>query len=92
MPIAVPAPGSDGPAKGPIKQPEVGLTVGLTPRISPNGLIFVDLNVERASVVKRLLARRGEWVRYSTPDPGGAEYLAVCVPAFSHQSVHRDED
>ena len=53
MPIAVPAPGSDGPAKGPIKQPEVGLTVGLTPRISPNGLIFVDLDVERVSVVKR---------------------------------------
>jgi len=32
----------------------------------------------------------GEWVRYSTPDPGGAEYVAVCLPAFSPQSVHRD--
>jgi mannose-6-phosphate isomerase-like protein (cupin superfamily) len=32
----------------------------------------------------------GEWVRYSTPEPGGAEYLAVCVPAFSASTVHRD--
>ncbi len=33
----------------------------------------------------------GEWIRYSTPEPGGAEYIAVCVPAFSPQTVHRDE-
>ncbi len=32
----------------------------------------------------------GEWVRYSSPDPGGAEYIAVCVPAFSPELVHRD--
>ncbi len=32
----------------------------------------------------------GEWVRYSTPDEGGAEYIAVCVPAFSPETVHRD--
>ena len=33
----------------------------------------------------------GEWVRYSTPGPGGAEYIAVCAPAFSPATVHRDE-
>lgn len=33
----------------------------------------------------------GEWVRYSTPN-GGAEYIAVCLPAFSMETVHRDED
>jgi mannose-6-phosphate isomerase-like protein (cupin superfamily) len=33
----------------------------------------------------------GEWVRYSTPETGGAEYIAVCLPAFSPYSVHRDE-
>jgi mannose-6-phosphate isomerase-like protein (cupin superfamily) len=33
----------------------------------------------------------GEWVRYSTPEEGGAEYVAVCVPAFSMETVHRDE-
>jgi mannose-6-phosphate isomerase-like protein (cupin superfamily) len=32
----------------------------------------------------------GEWVRYSTPDPEGAEYIAVCLPAFSPGTVHRD--
>jgi mannose-6-phosphate isomerase-like protein (cupin superfamily) len=32
----------------------------------------------------------GEWVRYSTPEDGGAEYVAVCVPAFSMDTVHRD--
>src|SRR5438552_6961691 len=37
-----------------------------------------------------VLARRGEWVRYSTPEPEGAEYLAVCLPAFSPETVHRD--
>lgn len=33
----------------------------------------------------------GEWIRYSTPGPDGAEYVAVCVPAFSPATVHRDE-
>jgi mannose-6-phosphate isomerase-like protein (cupin superfamily) len=33
----------------------------------------------------------GEWVRYSTPGPDGAEYVAVCLPAFSPRTVHRDE-
>jgi quercetin dioxygenase-like cupin family protein len=37
-----------------------------------------------------IVARPGEWVRYSTPDEGGAEYLAICLPAFSPQTVHRD--
>jgi quercetin dioxygenase-like cupin family protein len=36
-----------------------------------------------------VLARAGEWVRYSTPE--GAEYVAVCLPAFSPDTVHRDE-
>jgi quercetin dioxygenase-like cupin family protein len=33
----------------------------------------------------------GEWVRYSTPAPDGAEYIAICLPAFSPATVHRDE-
>jgi ethanolamine utilization protein EutQ (cupin superfamily) len=37
-------------------------------------------------------APRGEWVRYSTPLEGGAEYVAVCVPAFSPHTVHRDAE
>jgi len=34
----------------------------------------------------------GEWVRYSSPDPEGAEYVAVCLPAFSPATVHRDDE
>ena len=34
----------------------------------------------------------GEWVRYSSPRAGGAEYVAICLPAFSPQTVHRDDD
>ena len=39
-----------------------------------------------------VVAQKGEWVRYSTPFPEGAEYIAVCLPAFSMESVHRDEE
>lgn len=38
-----------------------------------------------------VIAHTGEWIRYSTPEAGGAEYIAVCVPAFSMETVHRDE-
>ncbi len=37
-----------------------------------------------------IIAHRGEWVRYSSPGEEGAEYVAVCLPAFSMETVHRD--
>jgi mannose-6-phosphate isomerase-like protein (cupin superfamily) len=37
-----------------------------------------------------VVTHAGEWVRYSTPEPEGAEYVAVCTPAFSPDTVHRD--
>jgi mannose-6-phosphate isomerase-like protein (cupin superfamily) len=37
-----------------------------------------------------VIAHPGEWVRYSTPEPEGAEYIAVCLPAFSPETVYRD--
>lgn len=37
-----------------------------------------------------VIAHAGEWVRYSSPGPDGAEYVAVCVPAFSPDTVRRD--
>lgn len=52
----------------------------------PDGAITA-LDVHAGQAV---IARRGEWVRYSTPGPDGAEYLAVCLPAFSPDTVHRD--
>jgi mannose-6-phosphate isomerase-like protein (cupin superfamily) len=54
------------------------------------------VRVEHASGVidvragQAIIAEPGEWVRYSTPDPEGAEYIAVCLPAFSPDTVHRD--
>lgn len=38
-----------------------------------------------------VVAHAGEWVQYSTPQADGAEYIAVCLPAFSMETVHRDE-
>lgn len=38
-----------------------------------------------------IIAHRGEWIQYSTPLPEGAEYIAVCMPAFSLETVHRDQ-
>jgi mannose-6-phosphate isomerase-like protein (cupin superfamily) len=46
-----------------------------------------ELDVHAGQAV---VAHAGEWVQYSTPNPEGAEYIAVCVPAFSMQMVHRD--
>ena len=39
-----------------------------------------------------VIAHPGEWVQYSTPEEGGAEYIAVCLPAFSPYLVHRDDE
>ncbi len=46
--------------------------------------------VIEAHAGQAIIAHRGEWVQYSTPGPEGAEYIAVCVPAFSPKAVHRD--
>ena len=45
----------------------------------------LDVNAGQA-----VIAHSGEWIRYSTPMDGGAEYMAVCLPAFSMDTVHRD--
>ena len=46
--------------------------------------------VHQVSAGQAIIVKRGEWVRYSTPSPEGAEYIAVCLPAFSPAIVHRD--
>lgn len=46
-----------------------------------------DLDVVAGQAVQ---VKAGEWVRYSTPDPAGAEYVAVCLPAFAPELAHRD--
>lgn len=58
------------------------------------GEVVVESRDAAALVVRSgqaVHAPAGEWVRYSTPDPAGARYLAVCVPAFSLGRAHRDD-
>ena len=43
------------------------------------------------SAGQAIITHAGEWIRYSTPDNEGAEYVAICLPAFSPATVHRDE-
>jgi len=50
-----------------------------------------DKGVLDVAAGQAVVASPGEWVRYSTPGPEGAEYVAVCLPAFSPTTVHRDE-
>ena len=58
-----------------------------------SGTVLVEHSggVIRATAGEAVHSAIGEWVRYSTPDPGGAEYIAVCWPAFSPDTVHRGE-
>jgi quercetin dioxygenase-like cupin family protein len=63
---------------------EITVVLRGTLRVQHQGGVM-DVNAGQAVVT-----RPGEWVRYSTPLPGGAEYVAVCLPAFSPDTVHRD--
>ena len=80
-----------------MKSPEGWVEPGQTPEFDEytlvlSGLLRVEtkaglLQVEAGQGVH---APKGEWVRYSTPFSGGAEYVSVCLPAFSPKTVHRD--
>jgi len=57
-----------------------------------NGMLKVEsrTGVIEVRAGQAVIAHRGEWVRYSSPGPDGAEYVAICLPAFSPETVHRD--
>ena len=57
-----------------------------------SGLLRVETKNGRIDVRagQAVITSPGEWVRYSTPEAGGADYIAVCQPAFSPESVNRD--
>jgi mannose-6-phosphate isomerase-like protein (cupin superfamily) len=63
---------------------EITIVLRGTLRVEHEGGAF-DVRAGQA-----VLTPPGEWVRYSTPDAGGAEYVAICLPAFAPDSVHRD--
>lgn len=58
-----------------------------------SGVLYVT--TECGTIVAKsgetVITYRGEWVQYSTPEPDGAEYIAVCIPAFSMDLAHREE-
>lgn len=80
-----------------MKSPEGWVEPGQTPEFEEytvvvKGTLRVttkngSFNVDEGQAV---IAEKGEWIQYSTPFTGGAEYVAVCIPAFSPDIVHRD--
>jgi len=89
--------GHEGVSVARMVSPEGWVEPGQTPdfeelTVVVRGLLKVDydggsLDVRAGQAV---VATPGEWIRYSSPEPGDAEYLAVCLPAFSPDTVHRD--
>ena len=81
-----------------MRSPEGWIEPGQTPEfveftVVLKGLLRVQhkagsLDVRAGQAV---VTNPGEWIQYSTPEPGGAEYIAVCVPAFSPETVHREQ-
>lgn len=53
--------------------------------------VTTDAGVLDVAAGQAVITSAGEWVQYSSPGPDGAEYVAVCLPAFSPDTVHRDE-
>jgi len=81
-----------------MRSPQGWLEPGQTPQFDEFTIVLEGaLRVEHKDGVldvkagQAVVAHAGEWVRYSTPEEGGAEYIAVCLPAFSMETVHRDE-
>ena len=81
-----------------MRSPSGWLEQGQTPEFDEftivlKGMLRVEhnngsINVQAGQAV---VTHAGEWVRYSTPHADGAEYIAVCLPAFSMETVHRDQ-
>jgi ethanolamine utilization protein EutQ len=81
-----------------MRSPQGWVEPGQTPEFDEftivlKGMLRVDYKGGTLAVHagQAVMAHAGEWVRYSTPEDGGAEYVAVCLPAFSMETVHRDE-
>ena len=90
--------GTDGVSVARMKSPSGWVEPGQTPefdeytvvirgtlRVTSHGGASIDVQAGQG-----VIAHAGEWIQYSTPGPEGAEYVAVCLPAFSPGTVHRD--
>ena len=81
-----------------MKSPQGWIEPGQTPQFDEytvvlKGMLRVEHQNGRVDIKsgQAVVAKKGEWVKYSTPKRGGAEYMAVCLPAFSPKTVHRDD-
>lgn len=81
-----------------MRSPQGWLEPGQTPEFDEFTIVLKGmLRVEHrdgsldVAAGQAVIAHAGEWIRYSTPHEGGAEYIAVCLPAFSVETVHRDQ-
>ncbi|HJO94076.1 MAG TPA: hypothetical protein QF753_11785 [Victivallales bacterium] len=82
-----------------MKSPDGWIEPGQTPEFTEYTVVLSgQLKVETKEKTHFINAgeaincNANEWVRYSSPEKGGAEYIAVCMPAFSPETVHRDEE
>lgn len=89
--------GTDSVSVARMRSPSGWVEPGQTPQFDEYTVVFRGmLRVEtRDGVVdvragEAVITSAGEWVRYSTPGEEGAEYVAICLPAFSPSTVHRD--
>ena len=77
------SPGWEEPGQRPEFTEYTLVLKGMVRVASENGVLDVAAG-------EAVIAHPGEWVKYSTPGPDGAEYVSVCLPAFSPDTVHRD--
>jgi mannose-6-phosphate isomerase-like protein (cupin superfamily) len=81
-----------------MQSPSGWLEPGQTPEFDEytivlKGMLRVETRDKNYDILagEAIITHKGEWIRYSTPNEEGAEYIAVCLPAFSPDIVHRDE-
>jgi hypothetical protein len=82
-----------------MKSPEGWIEPGQCPKFNEYTVVLkgkLKIETEKVDFLisegEGILTEKDEWVRYSTPFEGGAEYIAICLPAFSPELVQRDEE
>ena len=80
-----------------MKSPSGWIEPGQTPEFDEYTIVLhgtlrvkTKTGLNDVSAGQAIIVAKGEWVQYSSPEPDGAEYIAICLPAFSPDIVHRD--
>ncbi len=88
---------TDGVSIARMKSPAGWVEPGQTPEFDEytivlNGVLRIETKEKKFDIKQgeAIIVHKGEWIRYSSPLPEGAEYIAVCLPAFSPEIVNRD--